>query len=84
MSDINTPSGGQHPEDPAEGPDDERAEPSRRGDTDDAAPDEDMSSWNIQPPPTEDAEVPGVPDASDALEGQGPDEPGANATGVGV
>jgi hypothetical protein len=78
MSDINTPAGSERPEDPPEGPDENRT------DTDDAAPDEDMSSYNIQPPPTEDSEVPGVPDASDALGGQGPDEPGANATGVGV
>ena len=84
MSDINTPSGRQHPEEPAEGPDDVNATPNRSGESDDAAPDEDMSSYNIQPPPTEGSEVPGVPDASDALEGQGPDEPGANATGVGV
>ncbi|MDQ2660429.1 MAG: hypothetical protein M3Y52_00990 [Actinomycetota bacterium] len=32
----------------------------------------------------ENEEVPGVPDASDALEDDGSDEPGANATGVGV
>lgn len=84
MSDINTPTSRQHPEDPAEGPDDESAEPNRPGSDGAAAPDDDMSSYNIQPPPEEDATVPGVPDASDALEGQGPDEPGANATGVGV
>jgi len=69
MSDINTPQGRQHPEDPAEG-------------ADDAAPDEDMSSYNIQPPP-EEGEVPGVPDASNALGDDGSDEPGSNATGVG-
>ncbi|MDQ0894360.1 hypothetical protein [Agromyces ramosus] len=90
MSDINTPSSRQHPEEPAEGPDDESAEPNRTADadsdadTDDFAPDEDMSSYNIQPPPTEDSAVPGVPDASDALQGQESDEPGANATGVGI
>lgn len=94
MSDINTP-GRAHPQDPAEGPDDASAREGRpeqagqgEGATDEetideAAPDEDMSSYNIQPPPV-DASIPGVPDASDALEGTGPDEPGANATGVGV
>lgn len=82
MSDINTPQGREHAEDPAEGADDASAvDGSSNGD--DAAPDEDMSSYNIQPPPTEDAEVPGVPDASGALDGDG-DDPGTNATGVGV
>ncbi len=82
MSDINTPQGRQHPEDPAEGADDASAiDGSPSGD--DAAPDEDMSSYNIQPPPTE-GDVPGVPDASDALGDDGTDEPGANATGVGA
>jgi hypothetical protein len=32
----------------------------------------------------QDDQVPGVPDASDALEDEGPDQPGTNATGVGV
>jgi hypothetical protein len=32
----------------------------------------------------EDEEVPGVPDASDALDDDGSGEPGTNATGVGV
>jgi hypothetical protein len=44
----------------------------------------DASSYDIQPPPTEDGEVPGVPDASGALDEGTEDEPGANATGVGV
>lgn len=89
MSDINTP-GRAHPQDPAEGPDDASARDGRpeqadadEETTDEAAPDEDMSSYNIQPPPV-DVDIPGVPDASDALEGTGPDEPGTNATGVGV
>jgi hypothetical protein len=68
MSDINTPDGRQHAEEAAEG--DERTPP------------DEMSSWDIQPPPAEGAEVPGVPDASDALDDT--DEPGANATGVGA
>ena len=73
MSDINTPTSREHPEDPAEG-----------ADRTDTAPD-DQSSYNIQPPPTEDGTVPGVPDASDgALDGDTEDEPGANATGVGA
>ena len=42
------------------------------------------SSYDIQPPPTEDGEVPGVPDASGALDEGTEDDPGANATGVGV
>ncbi len=85
MSDINTPQGREHPQDPAEGADDASAVDGSSGGehTDDAAPDEDMSSYNIQPPPTEDAEVPGVPDASDAFGDGGSDEPGSNATGVG-
>jgi len=88
MSDINTPQGRQHPEDPAEGADDASARdgsPSGgdSGGSDDAAPDEDMSSYNIQPPP-EEGEVPGVPDASNALGDDGSDEPGSNATGVGA
>ena len=41
-----------------------------------------MSSYNIDVPPTEDGEIPGVPDESDAL-GDSADEPGSNATGVG-
>jgi hypothetical protein len=80
MSDINTPDPRVHPQAPAEGPDDASVEPQH----DDASPDDDMSSYNIQPPPTEDGEVPGAPDASSALEEQGPDDPGTNATGVGV
>lgn len=71
MSDINTPSGDEQPQEPAEGRD--RNEPPA-----------DMSSYDIQPPPTEDGEIPGVPDASGALDGGTEDEPGANATGVGV
>lgn len=69
MSDINTPNPGENAAAPTEG--DERTPP------------EEMSSYNIEPPPTEGGEVPGVPDASGALEG-GSDEPGANATGVGA
>lgn len=42
-----------------------------------------MSSYDIAPPPTEDGEVPGVPDESSALDSGTADEPGANATGVG-
>jgi hypothetical protein len=45
-------------------------------------PPEDMSSYNIDLPPADDAEVRGVPEASDALE-ESADEPGSNATGVG-
>jgi hypothetical protein len=41
-------------------------------------------AFDLQPPPTEGSEVPGVPDATDALDEDGSDEPGANATGVGV
>jgi hypothetical protein len=65
MSDINTPTSREHPEDPAEGPDDASAQPNEGdgdGDTD-TAPD-DQSSYNIQPPPAE-GDVPGVPDAGD-------------------
>jgi hypothetical protein len=51
---------------------------------DDAGTPADASSYDIQPPPTEDGEVPGVPDASGALDDGTEDEPGANATGVGV
>jgi hypothetical protein len=47
-------------------------------------PPADMSSYDIQPPPTEDGEVPGVPDATNAIQGGTEDEPGANATGVGA
>ena len=80
MSDINTPASREHPEEPAEGADDASAQPKGT----DTAPD-DQSSYNIQPPPTEDGTVPGVPDASDgALDGDTEDEPGANATGVGA
>ncbi|MDQ0577649.1 hypothetical protein [Agromyces albus] len=80
MSDINTPDPREHTEAPAEGPDDATAQPN---DIEHAAPDEDMA-FDIQPPPTEESEVPGVPDASDALDEDGSDEPGANATGIGV
>jgi len=85
MSDINTPTSREHPEDPAEGADDASAQPNHHDDDrTDTAPD-DQSSYNIQPPPTEDGTVPGVPDASDgALDGDTEDEPGANATGVGA
>ncbi|WP_130352071.1 hypothetical protein [Agromyces ramosus] len=58
------------PDDPGEEPDTKR-------------PPEEMSSYNIDVPPTEDGEIPGVPDESDAL-GEATDEPGANATGVGA
>jgi hypothetical protein len=84
MSDINTPTSREHPEDPAEGADDASAQTNDTDDTDDTTPDDDLSSYNIEPPPTEDGEVPGVPDASGALEGDTEDEPGANATGVGA
>jgi hypothetical protein len=80
MSDINTPDPRYHSRAPAEGTDDATEPPN---DTDDAEPDEDMSSYNVQPPPV-DADIPGVPDASSALGEIDPDEPGANATGVGV
>jgi hypothetical protein len=96
MSDINTP-GRAHPQDPAEGPDDASARNSRPVQTgqgegaageetiDEAAPDEDMAGLNtIEPPPPVDASIQGVPDASEALEDTGPDDPGANATGVGI
>lgn len=53
-------------------------------DRDPKRPPEEASSYDIQPPPTEDGEVPGVPDASDALDEGTDDEPGANATGVGA
>lgn len=76
MSDINTP-GRAHPQDPAEGAAHEET-------IDEAAPDEDMALNTIEPPPPVDASIQGVPDASDALEDTGPDEPGANATGVGI
>ena len=66
MSDINTPRPGEDAGIPREG--------------DEQRPPEEMSSYDIQPPPTEDGEVPGVPDATDALD----DEPGANDTGVGA
>ena len=76
MSDINTPD----PRTPAEGTDDAAEQ---RNHTDDAAPDEDMSSYNVQPPPV-DADIPGVPETSSVLGEIAPDEPGADATGVGV
>jgi len=79
MSDLNTPDPREHPQAPAQGADDATAQPN---DTDDAAPDEDVSSSNVPPPV--DADIPGVPDSSSALGEIGPDEPGANATGVGV
>lgn len=68
MSDINTPRPGEDATASPEG--------------DEQTPPEEMSSYDIEPPPTE-GEVPGVPDASGAVEG-GSDEPGANATGVGA
>lgn len=80
MSDINTPDPRDHPRTPAEGTDDAAEQPNH---TDDAAPDEDMSSYNVQPPPV-DADIPGVPDGSSAHGEIAPDEPGANATGVGI
>jgi hypothetical protein len=76
MSDMNM-SGRAHSQDPAEGVAEEET-------IDEAAPDEDMALNTIEPPPPVDASMQGVPDASDALEDTGPDEPGANATGVGV
>ena len=90
MSDINTPRCDEHPQEPAEGggeggaPDERRhpEEPAEGGD--DRTPPDDMSSYAIQPPPTEDGEGPGVPDASGALDGGTDGEPGANATGVGA
>lgn len=53
-------------------------------DRDPKRPADEVSSYDIQPPPTEDAEVPGVPDATDALDDGTDDEPGANDTGVGA
>ena len=53
-------------------------------DRDPKRPADEASSYDIQPPPTEGAEVPGVPDATDALDDGTDDEPGANATGVGA
>jgi hypothetical protein len=70
MSDINTPRPGEDAEAPREG--------------DEQTPPEEMSSYDIAPPPTEDGEVPGVPDESSALGGGTDGEPGANATGVGA
>lgn len=70
MSDINTPRPGEAGGVPSEG--------------DEQSPPEEMSSYDIQPPPTEDGEVPGVPDQSSALDAGTEDEPGANATGVGA
>lgn len=78
MSDTNAPDPREHAEVPANASD-ANAQPN---DVEPAAPDEDMA-FDIQPPPTEGSEVPGAPDASDALD-DGSDEPGANATGVGV
>lgn len=69
MSDINTPRPGEDAGVPREG--DERTPP------------EEMSSYDIQPPPTEDGEIPGVPDQGSALDAGTEDEPGANATGIG-
>jgi hypothetical protein len=69
MSDINTPRPGEDAGRPREG--------------DEQTPPEEMSSYDIEPPPTEDGEVPGVPDESSALERGTGDAPGANATGVG-
>jgi hypothetical protein len=91
MTDINTPEPNprEHPEEPAEGRGDDGAREPRRHSQDPAegdpeTPPDEMSSYDIEPPPTDEAEVPGVPDASDALEDHGPDQPGANATGVGA
>ncbi|GGI45080.1 hypothetical protein BCL57_000782 [Agromyces flavus] len=90
MSDINTPRGDEHAQDPAEGASGSDApeqrhhpdQPAEGADRDE--PPADMSSYDIQPPPTEDAEIPGVPDASAAIQGGTEDEPGTNATGVGT
>ena len=57
-------------------PDDLEREPETK------RPPEEMSSYNIDVPPTEDGEIPGVPDESSAL-GEASQEPGSNATGVG-
>ncbi len=91
MSDINTPGSDsrEHPQEPAEGrgTGDAREEQEHAQQPAEGAPDtppDDMSSYDIEPPPAEGAEIPGVPDASDALEERGTDEPGANATGVGA
>jgi hypothetical protein len=46
-------------------------------------PADEASSYDIQPPPTEDGEVSGVPDARGALDEGTEDRPGANETGVG-
>ncbi|MGR2752539.1 hypothetical protein [Agromyces arachidis] len=70
MSDINTPVPGEDADLPRE--------------HDEDTPPEEMSSYDIQPPPAEAGEIPGAPDERSAL-GDGTDgEPGANATGVGV
>lgn len=91
MSDINTPRGDEHAQDPAEGPGTAAApeerrhpdEPAEGGDGDDREPPADMSSYNIEPPAKGD-QIPGVPDASGGLDDGTDDAPGANATGVGV
>jgi hypothetical protein len=54
--------------------------PGHEGET--KRPPDEMSSYNIDVPPTEDGQVPGVPDESTAL-GEPAEEPGSNATGVG-
>ena len=93
MSDINTPRGDEHTQDAAEGPGTAEAPEERRhpdepaegaDDGDDREPPTDMSSYNIEPPPAEGREVPGVPDAGRGLDEGTEDEPGANATGVSV
>jgi hypothetical protein len=86
MSDRNSPEGRERPEAPAEGPDDASVEDDRsdEGIIDEAAPDEDMALQDVEPPPPVDESLQGVPDTSIALGEIDPDEPGANATGVGV
>jgi len=51
---------------------------------DEQRPADEASSYDIQPPPTEDGEVPWAPDASDAPDETTDDRPGANDTGVGA
>ncbi|WP_187432521.1 hypothetical protein [Agromyces mariniharenae] len=53
-------------------------------DRDPKRPADEASSWDIQPPPIEDGVVPGVPDASEALDEGTDDGPGTNASGVGA
>ena len=47
-------------------------------------PADEASSYDIQPPPTDEGEVPGVPDATNALDETTEEQPGANDTGVGA